>query len=152
MEHKKFNEKIKNDKELLNEIPVLRDYLEKEETLDGIYFLCRETFLTQYNSKAVRLENGFGYEVPQESFRRLKGHIDNFIGKLNVENELEVTKEVLEVLKHYYMETASSEEKTSRTHFEKPASGVKTVGLQGTLYNFNQIDWNYFKEGLGLNF
>ncbi|MGR6342344.1 hypothetical protein ACU5CE_31810 [Priestia megaterium] len=150
MSLKEFKETLIKDEELLHETPLISKHLEAESVLDKLYFLCRQTYLVQYNSSVIKLEEGgFGCHIEQENFDKLRSYIDDFINDLinDINQKTALFKEVLQILKKYYIETASSDENRSRTYIDESKSNSQ-FGLFGTYYNFNQIDWDYFEKGL----
>jgi len=150
MNREDFCEQLLQDEDFFEQIPLLQQYLRDETILDKFYSLCRQTYLTQYSAKPVPLDNGgFGYYILEEAFTKLRNHIDDFIKGLSNENTTKLYQELLLALDKYYAETATHEETSSRSYIDYNQSNER-FGHIGTYYNFDQIDWNYFKKGLGL--
>jgi hypothetical protein len=144
-----FYEKLLDDDELLEHVPMLKKSFTDENVRNNFYNLCRQIYLTQHNSTVVKMDDGgFGCFVSEENFKELRNNIEQFISELGYESEGELIKEVLFALERYYDETATHEENNSRTHIENNPK-YQMFGHMGTYYNFNNIDWNYYRKGLG---
>ncbi|MEB1806612.1 MAG: hypothetical protein LPK26_04765 [Bacillaceae bacterium] len=151
MERNEFYEELLNDENLLNETPTLKKSLNNPKVIEGIYTLCRRTYLTQYNASVVKLEDGeYGCYIKQEQFQSLRDAFDNFLNILEIgNNQKQLLEEILRVIKGYYIKTATDEEVSSKSGVVRNEDN-KNFGLYGVYYNFNDIDWNYFEKGLGL--
>ncbi|MDN4607359.1 hypothetical protein [Sporosarcina highlanderae] len=144
-----FEKKLLEDQALLSEIPLLSKQL-SDENLVEVYSLCREVYLLQYNAQISRDGEKLQCFYPNEKFETLCENMMDFIkGKEGKTQKL--LDELMLILKKYYIETASVEEKNSKIFALENDNKKGGAGLVGRLFNLNQIDWETFSKGIEEN-
>ncbi len=126
----------------------VKTYLEAHPQASEIYTLCRETYLTNFNSSMYQTEEGIAINILPEDIQELakiiKAHCkilfpyskdtkDNFIA-------------ILPVIEKYYSKTSTPEEREKRRAFIPSEGNSLSIG---TYYPTNKIPkWNDFAKML----
>jgi translation initiation factor 1 (eIF-1/SUI1) len=151
MSIEEFKDELMEDEDILAKVPILKNNIKKGDTISRLYFLCRQTYLTQHSAEIFKNDEGYGCFISDEKFKLLGNHINDYLNLFEEVGNKELLDEILIILKGYYNKTATSEEIKSRMHHESPNDNAQRYGFRGTLYNFNEIDWDYFADRLKAN-
>ncbi|WP_035502442.1 hypothetical protein [Parageobacillus thermoglucosidasius] len=150
MEINSFNELIISDVNTVNS--EIKEYLKENPESGVLYDLCRQTYMLVYNAEISKKGDKFQIFIPDTEIKKLSEKIVEFAKTLKNSNSIDqdLIHEIIDILKRYYLKTATNEEIRSRTHLEPPATqDNRPFGVFGTYYDFNRLpNWEEFKERL----
>jgi hypothetical protein len=146
LDHEEFYAELINDEEIIDQLDILKPHLNEEQFLYKLRMLCRYVYLAQYNADTFRLEDGFGAKISESRIEEVASQFNGIIDYISSYKPHDVYEELLVIVKKYYIETATPEEKDLRMGMVPPKENDDRFGFRGTFVNFNEIDWEYFNK------
>ncbi|MFJ6411913.1 hypothetical protein ACIQLG_03870 [Terribacillus saccharophilus] len=138
---------IKNDEDILANLDIFKEKVSNDEFLNEVIYLCREVYLAQYNGETATDDGKLSVFIPDETMNDLATKFIDIISKYASIDTEKAFSELSFIIAKYYIMTATKEEYESRSGVLKASTGQQ-IGLFGTLYNRNLIEWESFESYL----
>ncbi|WP_186578060.1 hypothetical protein [Aquibacillus kalidii] len=143
-----FQENLSTDKELKESLVILDKFLGNQQFLSKMRFLSRQVYLAQYNIDLFKIEDGVGSYMPESQVIKLGELINDIVVEFGGSDYINAYRDVINIVRKYYQHTASRDEYNSRIMKTEPSGDKRKFGFHGTLYNFNELDWETFENYL----